>query len=151
MSGGYTDRKVLLALLMLALIFGPIVLYWYGQAVRMQGDFRKSLQAGRVESLPPALRDKTWTEEELRTVKVLTLVRRSGRRRGAALRLLYTRGDVIISENDYRFQAKITDLETGIRYVFGYRRSGGGGWTWASVDPETMQLYIDRYAVNPPV
>jgi len=96
MSGGYTDRKVLLALLMLALIFGPIVLYWYGQAVRMQGDFRKSLQAGRVESLPPALRDKTWTEEELRTVKVLTLVRRSGRRRGAALRLLYTRGDVII-------------------------------------------------------
>lgn len=150
MSGGFTDRKVLLALVILALIFGPIVLYWHGQAVRMQGDFRKALQESRVNSMPPTLQNKVWTEEELRTVEVLTLVRRSGRRRGAALRLLYTRGEVVISENDFDFQAKITDLETGIRYVFGYRR-GGGGWVWASVAPESLQVYIDRYAGKPPV
>ena len=109
----------------------------------MTGDFVEAMQAGRVEAFPPDLVGKEWSEEELAGAHVLKLPSGYGRQ-GALTRSIQTAGEYTISRQMYAYQATVTDGDTGIKHLFGLRRRGAGGWCWAGIHPDSMELHTQR-------
>lgn len=129
----------------LGCLFGvsaAILLFWRVQATRMERDFREALAAGRVTGLTVGLTGKAWTADDLATARVLRLDNSYNVER-ALLRWVHTQGDVQISEERFSYQGSVTDISTGIRHVFGYRRAGGG-WQYQSIHRDSMQRHIEQ-------
>ena len=140
---GFADNRAVVAIGSLVAVIVGLLVVWEVQANRMKADFVKALRAGRVQMSLAELRDKTWNERELATACAIKLNRRAGPQR-ALERLIHTRGGYTISSIQYSYQATITDLSTGIKHVFGYRRKSPGGWCWQTIHPDSAQRHIER-------
>ena len=118
MASGSTGTKVFMFALLIGVI-GGILLIWQVRAGQMEVDFGQSVRAGEVEGFPMELRDKQWSERELSDVQVYRLDATYGKER-ALERTIHTRGDFTISNQQYSYQAMMTDAYTGSKHVLGY-------------------------------
>jgi hypothetical protein len=135
-SGGI-NRSALIALGVLALVFFGMLTLWKYQAMLKEADFKEALRAGRVETLPAALREKQWSHAELDTVKTIRLDKSAGLQR-ALLRTIHQGHGFHISSQQYAYEAIMIDLETGRVHRFGLPRVTGRTWRHVSSDPLPM-------------
>ena len=91
------------------------------------------------------MRGKQWTEEELATIEVLKVPAGSGREQSLS-RAAHDRGRLVVSSQQYAYQATVTDQTTGIIHVFGYTRREPPTWQWASIHPSSAKLHIEQRA-----
>ncbi|MCP4646086.1 MAG: hypothetical protein GY851_36920 [bacterium] len=141
------DKRAIVFIGILVAIMGGTLLLWRLQGGRMAGDFVDAMRAGRVEALQVELRDKVWSEEELAATRVLKLPSGTGRER-ALTRSMHAAGEYTISRQMYAYQATVTDSDTGIKHLFGYRRRGPSGWCWVGIHPDSAELHIRRRAAE---
>jgi hypothetical protein len=142
-AAGAVNARTLLALAAVFGLFLVIFAVWETQAYRARGEFRRVVQRGAVEALPPDLRDKTWSREELSGARVVKVARGYGKERAIG-RLIHTRGDYTIPSATYAYQATLTDSATGIRHVFGRLRGKPGAWRHVGIHPDSARLHIQR-------
>ena len=142
MASGSTGTKIFMFALLIGVI-GGILLIWQVRAGQMEVDFGQSVRAGEVEGFPMELRDKQWSERELSDVQVYRLDATYGKER-ALERTIHTRGDFTISNQQYSYQAMMTDADTGIKHVFGYRRRKPGGWRYVTMHPDSAMIHIEK-------
>ena len=149
MNRGAVDGKVI-AFLALALVMGGILLKWQIQAERMEVDFAGAMRRGEVERLPIELSDKVWSDAELAAAQALTLDKGTGKER-ALERTIHTGMSPTIPPQTYAYQATITDSETGLKYIFGYRRLGPPRWEFVMPHADSMKKQLELRMERLPV
>ena len=142
MDRGAANNKVVVILILVA-VSGGLLLYWEILAGRKEGDFAEALRNGEVRGLPIGVRDKVWTERELSEVRAMKLDSSAGPQRSLE-RTIHTRGGYTLSSMMYSYQATITDSDTGIKYMFGYRRREPMGWVCEGVHPDSAQKHVEQ-------
>ncbi len=138
MNRGFIDKRTLVIIGLLVGIPCGLLLYWEISARRMREHFVKALQAGEVDGLLLELRGKTWTAGDLASVEVIRLDSSYGKER-ALVRLAHEGGEAAVSRSQFSYQATITNTETGVKYVFGYPRSGSRKWRCQGLHPDTAE------------
>jgi len=140
-DAGFIDRRIGVILLLVG-VSGGLLAVWKIQATHMAGNFAETVRSGQLDGLPIDLRGKTWTEEEIATVEVIKLDDSWGRERSIE-RSIHMR-DAMASRAQYAYQAVMTDLDTGIRHVFGYSRRSPQRWLHVTIHRDSMEQHIQR-------
>ncbi len=135
------NTKAIVAIGLLGGIVVMFLLVWRVQADRMGSHFVDAMRDGTVDVGQVQLQGKVWTEAELATTVVIKLDSGYGRERSVQ-RSIHTGGQYTISRQQYAYQAMVTDADTGIKHVFGYRRAAPQRWQWEGVHPDSMQEHI---------
>jgi len=138
-----SNRRVLVVLLLLVGSFAGVLGVWEVQAYSMKREFIRVMLGEGVENAPPLMREKVWTESELRGARVVRVPRSAGMEQ-ALVRAVHVRGSGIVTDPRYGFQAAVTDSATGIRHVYGRLRDRPGVWVYDSIHPDSTTIYIQQ-------
>jgi hypothetical protein len=137
------NRRVLVVLLLLVGSFAGVLGVWEAQAYSMKREFIRVMLGAGDENAPPLIRDKVWTEGELRGARVVRVPRGYGKEQ-ALIRAAHERRSGIVTNERYSYQAAVTDSATGIRHVYGRLRDRPGVWVYDTIHPESAGAYIEQ-------
>jgi hypothetical protein len=138
-----SDLKPLLAVGVVVLVGAGVVVTWKLQGWGMRDDFVEALRTGQIEAVHRDLQGKTWTDEELATVTVLTVPRKATRQR-AIIRTVHEGGRLVVPRDRFAYQGTIRDATTGVVHVFGYTRAAPHRWCWEGMDPDTLGPQLEQ-------